>query len=398
MTYLIIIICLIISIFDYKKNKELFSPLFIFNAMWAVTLLLYQLKLSYIQSDFTSRTSLIFLLCIISFNVTALLMGKFFKKFKIKEINKKVNKNFISLLNISFILCFIIEIIYSKGFPFLWKLTGSSKTYMDFGITSVHGALNGLAIILCLYYLTNKEEKNRKFKILFYILFAILTLSRQVLMSIFVEFMCVKFYQLKKENKKFSIKKIIAIISVVIISFTILGNFRSGNNIMDNVFRPRKQYKNISKPVMWGYSYLTFSLSNFNNLTTLTDGGVNYGVSNLESFLPSVVTKNLNIHKNVDINYLVSPAFTVSTYLPDTYLDFGITGIIVLNILISIITSIFYNKMKKGKYNYYYILLYSICIHNIVFMFFINMWIYLPIFIQFIYLLFMFKTKKNADS
>lgn len=385
----IYIILILFIVIDFIRNREIFTPIKIFDFIWIVTLFLYELKLSYIQQDLSNRTLWIFIVCILSYNLASNIMYFFKIKKNQREVKHKISvDNKIKIANYIVIIIFIIEIIYSKGCPLFWKLTGSTKTYMDFGIASVHGALNGLVICLGAYTLFNKKCK---YKYL-YLLFGILTLSRQVLMSIVVEAIIFNIQDVIRKQNKINYKKYIILAIIVFLVFNLLGNFRSGKDVMDIVFRPRDGYENLSTATMWSYSYLTFSVSNFNNLVKLTDGAVNYGASSLSMLLPTAVLKFVHIQKNYSESYLVQSNFNASTYLPEIYLDFGIIGIAIFNIFIAILGTYIYKKAKATKSDVW-LMLYAVFAHNIVFLFFVNMFLYLPIIVQFLYIPLIFSEK-----
>ena len=395
MIYLIFGLLLFFLIFSIIKDKDFLSPSVLFNFMWLLTLSLYQLKISYWQQDFSDRTLWIFFLCIISYN----LCGLFFSLFKFRKIRlfsqKKRKKSLdkkIASINIIILFLFIIEVVYSQGFPLLWKITGSSKTYLNFGIPSLHGALSGLVICLGSYYLFKKS----KLKWL-YLTFGILILSRQVIISIIIEAIILNIKTVYNKLKKINVKKYAVLLLIVIIFFGVVGNFRSGKDTMNNLFYPKEQYRNMPTSIMWGYSYLTFSLSNFNNLVSMTDGAENNGTTVLNVLLPSVVTKQFKLEEKFNKNYLVNTNFTVSTYLADIYIDFGIIGIIILNSLIACI-GVYYYKQSKYKSSDKNNLLYAVFIHNIVFLFFNNMFIYLPVIIQIIYINLLFDEEEGYNE
>ena len=441
MIYLILILLAVICLLDFIKNKKIYTPLFTFNFIWLITLALYELKLSKLQQDLSNRTILIFFICIVSYNLTCFIfsyfkIGKIIKeKFISKKKNKstETNKNTERIENtekreniekneslkkngifeIIFtkikvilskdvntkvrickyiaIIIFIIEIIYSGGLPLIWKIIGDNKNYFDFGIPSLNGAWYGLIICLGAYSFFSKSKDKY-----LYLLIGILILSRQVIMSIIIE--AIIFNMLDK-TKKIDIKKYVILAVVVFIGFNILGNIRSGSDEMNKVFKAKDEYANLSTSIKWVYSYMTFSISNFNNLVSKTDGGVNYGITTLKNILPSVVLNVLNLEENFKTNYLVSLNFNVSTYLPPLYLDFGIIGIAIFNILIAILGIILYNKAQETNLVKHR-LLYSVFVHNIVFLFFTNMFLYLPIVIQFLYIPIIFyeNTKGNEPQ
>jgi len=418
MEYIIIAITLFFCIYDFVKRKSFISPIFIFNFIWFFTITLNLFKLSVLQQDLSTRTSSILLVCVISYNITCLIFHKIYEIIKTNKLKNKEEKNknttnkekenklaflkkFIpntieKKLNIArfiAIVVFIIQIIYSNGLPLIWKLAGGSKTYFNFGITSLNGAWHGLIVCLGAYSLFYKKKDRFLYPII-----GILILSRQVILSIIIEAMI--FYLLDKSNK-LNIKKIIILCCIAVIcflGFNFLGNIRStGDANVESVFGAKEEYPNIPTSIKWVYSYMTFSISNFNNLVSMTNGAVNYGVSTLNDILPNVILNKININVNFNEDYLISPNFNVSTYLPSLYLDFGIVGIAIFNIIIAIAGTYLYNKNKSDN-SVKNRLLYAVFAHNIVFLFFINMFLYLPIIIQIIYILLIFSEKKNKKE
>lgn len=387
-------------------NKKIYSPIFIFNIIWLVTLGLYELKLSTLQQDLSSRTLLIFFICIFSYNMTCILTKyiKFdFFKNKIKFSSKfmgdfksivqpKTVEDKIRIAKWIALILFSIQVIYSKGVPLIWKVTGDTRTYFDFGIPSLTGAWYGLIICLGAYSCLQKGKDKY-----IYILIGILILSRQVIMSIIIEAI---FFAILDKTQQLTLKKglIIILIGIIMfVGFNFLGNFRSGSNTMNNLFHPKEQYENLPDSIKWIYSYMTFSISNFNNLVGMTNGGVNYGVSMLSEILPTVIQNVVKLEANYNPYYRVLINFNVSTYLPSPYLDFGLCGIAFINIAIAILGVILYKKYNKVP-NIQNRLLYSIFLHNIIFLFFTNMFLYLPIISQFVYIFIIFKEKEGLED
>lgn len=380
--YILLFLLLFLCVIDFKINKKIFSPTFLFNFIWFITLFLYEFKLSHIQHDLTERTILCFYICVVSYNLIMYII----KFLKLKEIKFNFKSKFsvdekIKFCNLVVLIVLIIEIIYSKGFPLYWKLFGLGKTYFDFGIPSLHGAFCGLVICLGTYSLLKKKKSS-----ILYFLIGIILISRQILISIVVQWVIAYFMN---KNILNSIKKLIVVGIICILFFNIIGNFRSGNTVMQDVFQAKEKYKNIPNSVKWIYSYMTFSVSNFNNLVKKTDGGVNKGSSTLEELLPTVILNKINMKNNFNKKYLISLNYNVSTYLPPLYLDFGLIGIGIFNILIAILGYILFNNINYNKSNKN-LLLYSVFGHNIIFLFFNNMFLYLPVIIQFIYIMLIF--------
>lgn len=398
----LIIFCFFICVIDFIKNRNYFSPLFIFNFIWTLTLGLYQMKISYLQHDLSNRTVMVFWVCVIAYNF-AVIFCKYTKldRLKIRKknkgyINKEQNSNNVSkkidhkiriARNIALII-FVIEIIYSKGLPIIWKIIGSNKGYFDFGIPSINGAWYGLIIFLGAYSFANKSKDKY-----LYLLIGILIISRQIIMSILIEAIV---YMIMQKEIKVDKKKIMVLIIIVVIGFSILGNFRSGNSTMDEIFHAKEKYENIPTALKWIYSYMTFSITNVDNLINLTLGAVNYGATMLHDIIPTVLLDFVNIKINYSPYYLELINFNVSTYLPSIYLDFGIVGIFIFNFIIGFIgTRIFYDVQKNNFKRD--ILIYCVFVHNIVLLFFTNMFLYLPIIVQCIYIYIVFKDEGKEN-
>lgn len=86
--YILIILLFLFCIIDLWRNKKAFSPSFVFNAIWFITLSLYQFKLSNIQQDFSNRTVFIFFVCVISYNLVLVILN-FINNKRSEEIKEK---------------------------------------------------------------------------------------------------------------------------------------------------------------------------------------------------------------------------------------------------------------------------------------------------------------------
>ena len=407
MEYIIILTLSFFIVLDLQIDRRVLTPTKIFNFVWYVVFSFYFLMMSYIQTTFCFRTLLIFFLCIFFYNFTyyfSMFIDKRFinkDKFKTKynknELKKIENcklseKNridkILKYINIIFILIFIFEIIYVRQIPLLSRLLNKNSNYLNFGITSLNGLLNSFAMCIGCYYLFKNDK--RKY---IYIIFAVLTLSRQVLITMAIESFVYNCFISPKEkmNKIICSFSIIAVVGFVL--FTLIGNFRSGNGVMKQVFKPTSAYSDLPESIMWTYSYTEFSLSNFNNLVTMTNGGRNAGLSTLKFFLPNAITKRIKITPRDNAKYIISDNFNVSTWFPEIYLDFGLFGIIVFSVIIGLLGYYLYSNVNRYKTDKY-ALLYAVFVHNIIMFFFVNMFLYIPVAFQFAIILLIFKEKK----
>lgn len=377
---------------DFAIDKKILSPVKIFNSIWLVVLTLYLFNPSYIQDPFSTRTELVFLICVSCFNASYYVSRRFFipkehevrKQKKSKKTRTECAKGIglrkkLRIINIVFIAMFLVEIIYSGYLPIISLLMGRESGYLNFGIPSVNGLMYAVATCLGAYYIFKKDPRA-----CIYLGFGILIISRQLLITMIIEaavlFLCFRVHSGMKI--KYVWLKAVAIIVLIVAGFTVIGNVRSGSNEMQRIFEPRPGYENLPTSVMWVYSYLEFSLSNFNNLVSLTNGGVNYGASSVNYLLPSVISRKISLPNNFNQNYLVRPNFNVSTWFPEIYLDFGIMGVGISSVLLGLLGWVLYRNMLKSA-SVRDMLLYAVFVHNILMFFFINMFLYLPVVAQF---------------
>lgn len=378
----------ILCVVDLYKNRKILSPSFLFNFIFFVTYSLYEWDFSYIQQKLSSRTELILFNCVVFYNLAFYALNKCVNLYKKndKPLNRIASNKKIQIAKYIAIAVFIIELIYSRGCPLIWKFVGDTRTYFDFGIPSLNGAFYGLIICLGAYSLFTKSKDKY-----LYLAMGILMISRQVIMSIFIEGII---YFIISNKGKINYLKIVVLIIIAFVGFTIVGNFRSGNDTMNSVFMPKAQYKKLPDSVKWTYSYMTFSVSNLNNLVNMTEGNVNKGTSMLSELLPTVLLDKVNLKPEFTNYYLVSPTYNVSTYLPSIYVDFGILGVAIFNALMALIGYLLYSNVVH-RFDEKSILMYSVFAHNIILLFFINMFLYLPIIIQLVYIPLIFGNKKK---
>lgn len=388
----LIIALSVLCIIGYMIHKSIVSPIILFNGIWLVTLLLYNIKMSTIQKDLSERCILCIWCCVIGFNVAAafkylMTYVKWNHLLNIKRTIIFTVDQKIKYANYLIIFVFIVELIYSKGCPLIWMLTGSTKSYFQFGIPSLNGALYGLVILLG----ANALMKKSKWKY-FYLGFGLVVVSRQIIMSMVIEGVIIYLFQNPDSIKKVDKKKIAFVIILALVFFGVYGNIRTGESSFNEVFEAREQYENVPTLFKWIYAYMEFAINNFNKLVSITPGGVNKGLSMLTDFLPTVIVKMISTKTLYNPYYLVKINFNVSTYLPSIYLDFGTWGIAVFNAIIGLWGMSLYRKRKQSTKNTIY---YAIYVHNILLLLFGNFFLSISIMAQFVYTYIIFTEKKE---
>lgn len=369
MIYILLIFLLTLIIIDLVKNKKIHTPGVVFNGMFFFILFIYNFYLSDIQQILTTKTLVILFLSIASFNLALVSYNiiipeeKNNEKILCKKINnKKINeqKEFIFYgIHSIIIIIFLVEVIVCKGCPFVWRIIGNTGTYMTFGIPYLHMILYVLIVIMGVYTMFQKGDYT-KFT---YLLISILIISRGLMLEIIGGGI---FYKIVMSNKvkKQTIFKIILIGLIALILFACIGNFRTGESEFLSVSHYKDCYDWIPTGFKWLYAYLCFSFSNLNNLFSLSNGCIGYGKFILNACLPFIVKWRLNFQVPEAPNQIIDPHFNVSTGFVETYMDFGVIGLVIFFFALGI----YLEKLRRlSSKNNIFGILYSLSMMNVVF-------------------------------
>lgn len=397
MTYTLIFLMILFIFLGIILTKKVINPLSAFNLIWLVVIAMYQLRLSELQDILNDESVITFIICILSFSITFILgyVIKIKQKEK-KESDKIIEYDTIKKIFIFWLIIEFIETVWSGGLPILWKIIGSSKTYMNYGIPTLHGLMNsiGLVIIMLSFYLYmyKKQKDNVKDRRLLVILlvvtlFSLCLITRQVIITAIIEMMVIYLYF----KVKIPWKKIIIIVCVGVIAFGVIGNFRTGYDEFLDVSLMKNN--NIPKSligVYWVYMYLTMTVANVNNAVLL---GINdYGITPIASvYIPTVISNLLFSNSNIKVpNYLVTRAFNVSGFFIDFYIGYGNLGVAIISAIYGLLGAYTLKKVTK-KQNEKNILYYAIYLQIVLLSFFYNHLLYLPSGFQFVIVYIIFK-------
>ena len=397
MTYTLIFLMILFIFLGIILTKKVINPLSAFNLIWLVVIAMYQLRLSELQDILNDESVITFIICILSFSITFILGYVIkIKQKERKESNKIIEYDTIKKIFIFWLIIEFIETVWSGGLPILWKITGSSKTYMNYGIPTLHGLMNsiGLVIIMISFYLYmyKKQKDNVKDRRLLVILlvvtlFSLCLITRQVIITAIIEMMVIYLYF----KVKIPWKKIIIIVCVGVIAFGVIGNFRTGYDEFLDVSLMKNN--NIPKSligVYWVYMYLTMTVANVNNAVLL---GINdYGITPIASvYIPTVISNLLFSNSNIKVpNYLVTRAFNVSGFFIDFYIGYGNLGVAIISAIYGLLGAYTLKKVTK-KQNEKNILYYAIYLQIVLLSFFYNHLLYLPSGFQFVIVYIIFK-------
>jgi oligosaccharide repeat unit polymerase len=279
----------------------------------------------------------------------------------------------------------VIEIIVSGGIPIVWALTGSSKTYFDFGITQLHGFLNALILAIAVTRFALWLKYGRKKDLLyplFSLVWSIVCLARQLSIVLLIE-VAILFLMYRTLKKK----RLIALIATVLIFITLFGisgDLRSGRGDSEGFRRLAQVNDNyprwIPSGFLWVYLYMTTPLNNLLNTWTNVHPLNDYTMPNTLAFvLPQPVRILLGQKADITVwsGDIVTQSFNVSTAYVGPVQDLGILGVMEFSAFVGFITCVYW--LKSGLRND---LVFAVLAQCLVLTIFFNQFFLLPIISQ----------------
>lgn len=364
-----------------------------FAGTWLVAITLFSMRLSgLLEQDINQGfiflgMSLTFFL--IGYTLTFFLrkrisLGIHSREYISDYILKRFNSYFIF-----WILATIAEILYSRGIPIVWLLTGSEKTYFDFGIPSLHGLLNALQLslgVIAFYlYLITKKKKYIYITLLF-VLYNVAIISRQVIIVLLIEIFVIYFYLATNKLKLF--RTLIIYFVLAIVGFGILGDLRSDAKTFLVLAQPTERWPDwLPSGFLWVYIYITTPINNLiYNFSFPVEQYRYFFPNTLSLLLPSVIRNMVFSPEDYNVSgNLISLAFNVSSAFAAPYADMGFTGIKLFSLFIGVFSNLTW--WAEGSKRIFFRAVIS---QAILLSIFYNHFMYLPVAFQFfwIYLFF----------
>lgn len=265
-----------------------------------------------------------------------------------------------------------INIYFARFIPLVSLLTTGDSMYFHFGVPGLYGFYNAFANAFgaFAFYIWVKERNIPALMVFLLICgMFVMCVSRQNFISLLCE--AVIIYSLVR--RPFGLIRVLVIILAVLMSFSILGELRSGD--IRGIAQIRPEFEWVPQSMVWPYAYGYFNILNLDNTVVNSQAPYFDGFS-LATLIPSRWRPEFT-HPA----YLETPQFTVSSYLYAVYLDLGMVGAIVWTSFFGFVTAYAYNRAQH-KRTFYWIATYAVLFFCALFSFFINFWTYLPIIFQ----------------
>lgn len=369
-------------------KQTIVSPWFSYLFIWGGVYFLYYLK--YSELLIYSGCDALYVLALVVF---PFFVGYFFNFFLYKNNGNKVYiETRRSVFELSariskwfkvWIAFTIMEIFLSGGVPLLWLIQGSSKTYFDFGIGSLHGLLNALLLSLSLvsFYLYKLTGAYKNLSIpIFVVFWGVVVISRNLIIVNTLQIII-----LNLVFSRVSIKRICSVIVLsflIIIAFGIIGDMRSGKDEFIKLAVVSDNYPlSLPSGFLWIYMYITTPFNNLIHTIITTQPEWNYSLKNATALLlPSVIRNVFYDPTEFFKGNLISEAFNVSTAFLDVYKDIGFVGILIEATVAGFVSGFLWKKNSR-----YSIIAFSIISQCNILSVFFNHYFYLPIIFQFFF-------------
>ena len=386
-----------------NRSKLLIHPLTLFVSVWLFCFLLYAMHLSGLLIFDTDDVGRIVKWIIFPFAIATLIFELFYfvspkmrRRFKRVDIDdesylQRVEQNLDRWFRYWLALT-VVEIIFSGGVPILWLLTGSAKTYTDFGLPVIHVFVGSLLSVISLaklgLYLL-RGDRRRLLIPVFQLAWAVIIVSRGAVLTALIQWV-ILWFCLKGVSLKLIFRTVVVSV-LVILMFGYIGDSRAtGLSTFRDLARPTENYPDwLPSGVLWFYIYITSPLDNLVNTSLGTKPSYNILFPRTTYYLFPTVIRDAIYGKDSTLGQggdLVDSSLNVSSAYIGPFLDYGYAGITCFSVLMGLISG--YLWKKRGTFRDQ--LLYSIIAQCLVFSIFWNYLFYNPFLGQifWIYLLF----------
>ena len=386
---------------ELDKRTILLHPFMIFSGVWLTVVFLYSLHLStllrYSTGEVVEMTGYIWIpfVGVIALYATFhhFLSLAYRPRSETLQLNLDLLEHRLSMWFRIWMVISIVEIFISGGIPLIWLVQHSTKTYIDFGITSLHGLVNSLLVSLAVcrvaLYLITGKRKHLRIPI-FVVVWSVLVVTRQLMLTSLVEYTVV-FLSLKS-IKPGTFVRIGLSVLVLVLVFGFVGDLRSGSDAFRLLAEPTDAYPTwLPSGVLWVYIYITTPINNliYTARTFPPLGSLlfpNTAATLFPTFLRTTIYgTQLN---QAESGNLITQAFNVSTAYVGPYQDYGLVGVVLLSILTAFACQFFWYRKNLRD-----LLIFAVLTQCLAFTLFFNLFFALPVITQILWLAYFFMPK-----
>ena len=360
----------------------LLNPAFMYAVTWTFVLIVYSLHLSDLLDPLRPSTVVLVAGTSVSFilgwmleslpNYGRLATAKLNLEMLGETINSDKVRKRLKWIWLLFASGILFESIYFGGLPLLGLMgLGAAIPYVDFGIPGFHGLLNSLFYTGCAVTFARTLLGSSRQTLLLMtvsISYPILVMSRQVLISLILQYTLI-YFSIRRPSPRIFIRAGVVLTAILLI-FGYLGDARSGRDSIIELGAPTFAYPDwLPSAFIWIYIYLSTPL---NNVNYNIDIAPNYlPLETAGSFIPSFAREDLlsgfGGTKQWD---LVSESFNVGSLLQSLLTDFGVGGAIVFTFMCGIVFSWLRRRAATSASAFFAVI---VLLHGLALSFFANL-------------------------
>lgn len=270
----------------------------------------------------------------------------------VSPVEQEILRRFLRVLLIGWLPLYALTVLLSGGMPMVWLITGSGKTYTDFGVSSLSGLLNMVRAFIfaggvLLFILTRRKSELLVPGIL--LLLCIAEVSRGGILVLLLHGVAV--YVLTRRVSLGRLLKIGAFAVLFIVAFGILGDFRGASVDPTAFVAEDSAFTSLPLGFFFAFTYLVSPLNNlYYGAPTLEP--LHYPFFSLQPLLPTVVRDIIFSAATGDARYpiaLFNSTFNATSFYGPLLADFGFAGAGIVVTLIQVYTAWVHVLARRGS-------------------------------------------------
>jgi len=359
----------------------LLNPAFMYAATWVFVLFIYSFRLSYLLDPIEPATVVLVLGTSVSFIAGWMLESLPYRgrlaasDISLDALGPVINSprvgRRLKAIWIIFSLGISFEIAFFGGVPFLGLIGIGSLAYGDFGIPGFHGVLNALFYTGCIVTFARilLGSSKRAWPLwIFSIAYPILMVSRQVLISVLVQYLFI-YFSIRRPSPRILVRTGILFIATLLV-FGYVGDARSGRDAIIYIAAPTFDYPDwLPSAFIWVYIYLASPLNNVNHNIDIAPNY--FPLETAGTFIPSFARDDFLAASGATQQWdLVATELNVSSLLQSFLTDFGVGGAIVFTLLCGVAFSRLRRRAATSAAAFFMVI---VVLHGLALSFFTNL-------------------------
>jgi oligosaccharide repeat unit polymerase len=359
----------------------LLNPAFMYAATWVFVLFIYSFRLSYLLDPIEPATVVLVLGTSVSFIAGWMLESLPYRgrlaaaTINLDALGPVINSprvgRRLKAIWIIFCLGILFEIAFFGGVPFLSLIGIGSLAYGDFGIPGFHGVLNALFYTGCIVTFARVllgSSKRARLLTITSIAYPLLVVSRQVLISVLVQYLFI-YFSIRRPSPRILVRTGILIIATLLV-FGYVGDARSGRDAIIYIAAPTFDYPDwLPSAFIWVYIYLASPLNNVNHNIDIAPNY--FPLETAGTFIPSFARDDFLATFGATQQWdLVTTELNVSSLLQSFLTDFGVGGAIAFTLLCGVVFSWLRRRAATSAAAFFMVI---VVLHGLALSFFTNL-------------------------